>query len=158
MDAPDTPCPNPRVVMPRSYVPGRRESPGDRRHPQLWRALPPLHRRASYLRHHGPVPRPAAHARLAVAAGGAAGAWQSVDRRPGRHAKRGRRVVLALRHRSTGRPGQYPARPSHGEPRNAVCADPESAHWCVACRLRPAVDRPRIPGPTRRRAVPPGRS
>ena len=137
-DEPGVPCPNPRVVMPRQYMHDIVNDPVSVDVRSFGVRCPPCTKdRPTYgilgLFHVLP-PSLAWLWRLVAAAR----ARQPVDRIQGRHAVRGRRVVLALRHRPARRPGQHPARPrSPTPPTRCSCSSPTS----TSARGRPASPR-----------------
>jgi hypothetical protein len=88
-DEPGKPCPNPRVIIPRTCGAGHPGRGGVGGHPQLRGAFAAVHEEPAVLRHHRAVPPAAAGAGVAVAAGGAARARQSQHRGLGGHESEG---------------------------------------------------------------------
>ena len=71
-DEPGKPCPNPRLIFPRSKLPRNRQRTGHGRYSQLWGEVPALYARAADIRNHWPVSRFAAGFGVAMAFGSTA--------------------------------------------------------------------------------------
>ena len=94
---------------------------------------------------------------MAVAAGGPPRIQEPQHRgRRQPHEERGRGVLLALRHRQKGHPGQPAAGADPLLPQDAERADPQPAHRRVQRGLHERVGQPGVPVPPQRRGqVPP---
>lgn len=150
LDSDGKPCPNPRIIVPRRMIENIVTTPVDVDVRSFGVRMPPATaKKPTYgimgLMHIIP-PALAWLWRLVAPRG-----FKNPSVSGGSRSQRGRRLLLALRHRQARGAGEPPARADHTLHGHALCPHPEPAHRQLQGRLRGRVDSEGIPRPPRRR-------